>query len=165
MSLDLNKLLDEIKRVAEPDLKQRADELRQQFLANIDEFVDSTNIDKLDDLLKKAATYEVKAIMATDREEAEQYASAAEDVLRQVKLTVISERIATSREVASMIEAAALSVWEGFKSVGAGVLNVAIKAVVNSIVPGGGAIVDAASGFLGEAIDGLASSSDNDGGD
>ena len=165
MAIDLNKLIDEIRLAAKPDLEKRADELRQQFLSNIDEFVDSANIDKLDDLLKRAASYEVKAILAADREEAEQYASAAEDVLRQVRLTVISERIATSREVASMIEAAALSVWEGFKSVGTGVLNVAIKAVVNSIVPGGGAIVDAASGFLGEAIDGLASSGDNGGGD
>lgn len=164
MPLDIDKLINDVKAAATPDLEQRADELRKQFLANISDVVDNTNLDKLDELLRRAANYEVKAVLSTDRTEAEQYATAAGDVLRQVKLLVIAERIATSREVAAMIEAAALTVWEGFKSVASGVLNVAVKAVVNSIVPGGGAIVDVASGFLGEAIDGLAGSGDNGGG-
>lgn len=165
MALDLDKILADVKAAAQPDLEQRAKELREQFLSSILDIVDSTNIDKLDDLLRKAASYEIRAVLSTDRAEAEQYATAAEEVLRQVKLTVIAERIATSREVAAMIEAAALTVWGGFKSVASGVLNVAVKAVINSVVPGGGAIADAASGFLGEAIDGLTGTSDNGGSD
>jgi len=154
MSLDVDKILADLKAVAEPELEKQADALRAKFLKEIDDFVDSSRVGKLDDLLKKAAGYEVKAVMASDRAEAEQWAEAAEEVLRQIKLLLIAEHIVASREIAAMIEAAAVAAWEGFKSVAAGVLNMAVKAAISSFVPGGGVLADAAGGFLGEAIEG-----------
>jgi hypothetical protein len=163
VSLDSDKILKDLKAIAEPELQKRADELRALFLKEIDEFVDSSRVHKLDDLLKRAAGYEVQAVLATDRSVADQYAKAAEEVLRQIKLLVIAERIVASREVAAMIEAAAVSVWTGFKSVAAGALNVVIKGVMSGLLgPAGGMLADVAGGFLGEALGDVKPNSGNE---
>jgi hypothetical protein len=154
MPLDKDKILADLKAAAQPELEKRAEELRATFLTNVDEFVDSTKVGVLDDLLAKAAKYEIDAIMADDPDDARQYAEAAEDVLRQVSVVLVAEKVVAEKTIAAMIEAAALSVWEGFKSVATGLLSVAIKGVVSAVVPGGGAIADAVGGFLGDAIDG-----------
>lgn len=151
--------MEDLKRVAEPELDKRVNELRSKFIKDIDEFVDSTKIDKLDDLLKTAGAYEVKAILATDRAEADQWAEAASEKLRQIRLLLIAERIVASREMAAMIEAAAVSIWEGFKSVAGSMMNIAIKSAVTGLLgPAGGVIADAATGFLGEIIGGTGNS-------
>ena len=155
MALSKDKILADIRAAAEPELRQRADELRAQFLKNVDEFVDSSRVRVLDDLIKEAADYEVKAVMAEDAETARQYATAAEDTLRQISVILVAERVVAEKQIAAMIQAAALSVWAGFKSVATGMLGVAIKGVISGLVPGGGAIVDAVDTFLGD-IEGAA---------
>jgi len=153
MSLESDKIFEDLRAIAEPELNKRADEIRALFLKEIDDFVDSSRVHKLDDLLKKAAGYEVQAVLATDRSKADQYATAAEEVLRQIKLLVIAEQIVASREMAAMIEAAAVSVWSGFKTVAAGALNVVIKGVMSGLLgPAGGMLADTVGGFLGEAL-------------
>lgn len=154
MSLDFQKALDDLKAAVEPELRQRADELRKKFLDGIEDFVDKTQLHKLDALIARAADYEVKAVLATERDTAAQYATAADDVLRQIKLIVITERISASRETAALIQAAALTVWDGFKSVAAGVLNVAVSAALSGLLgPAGGKLADMAGGFLGGVIE------------
>lgn len=152
MGLDKDKILADIKAAAQPELEQRAEELKAQFLKNVDDFVDSSRVHILDDLLAKAAKYEIKAVMADDADTARQYAEAAEDVLRQVSIVLVAEKVVAEKTIAAMIEAAALSVWEGFKSVATGLLGVAIKGAISGLIPGGGAIADAAGTFLGEAL-------------
>lgn len=153
MSLDPDKVLADLKALAEPELEKRADELRAKFLLEIDEFVDSSRIGALDDLLKKAADYEVKAVMAADRAEADQWSEAAVEVLRQIRLVVIAEQIVASREIAAMIEAAAIAVWDGFKTVAGAALNIVVKGIATGLLgPAGGALADMAGGFLGEAL-------------
>lgn len=152
MALDKDKILADLKAAAQPELEKRADELRATFLKNIDEFVDSSRVHILDDLLKEAAGYEIKAVMADDPDTARQYATAAEDTLRQVSVVLVAERVVAEKAIAAMIQAAALSVWEGFKSVATGLLGVAIKGAISGLIPGGGAIVDAVDTFLGDAI-------------
>jgi hypothetical protein len=152
VALDKDKIWEDIKKAAEPELRKRADELREMFLKNVDDFVDSSRISYLDDLLKEAAEYEIKAIMADDPDTARQYATAAEDTLRQVSVVLVTEKVVAEKTIAAMIEAAALTVWEGFKSAAAGLLGVAIKGVISALIPGGGAIADAAGDFLGDAI-------------
>lgn len=152
MALDPQKIWEDIKKAAEPELEQRADELRELFLKNVDDFIDSTRVHFLDDLLKKAAQYEIKAILSDNKEHARQYATAAEDVLRQVSVVLVAEKVVAEKTIAAMIEAAALSVWEGFKSVATGLLSVAIKGAIAGLIPGGGAIADMAGTFLGEAL-------------
>jgi hypothetical protein len=155
MALDKDKILADLKAAAQPELEKRAEELRETFLKNVDDFVDSTKIGVLDDLLAKAAKYEIDAVMADDPDTARQYSEAAEDVLRQVSVVLVAEKVVAEKTIAAMIEAAALSVWEGFKSVATGILGVAIKGVATGLLgPAGGAIADAAGSFLGDAIDG-----------
>ena len=81
MALDADKILADLKAAAKPELEKRAEELRTMFLTNVDEFVDSSRIHFLDNLLKEAAEYEIQAIMSDDAETARQYATAAEDTL------------------------------------------------------------------------------------
>lgn len=153
MALDKEKIIADLKAAARPELEKRADELRATFLKNVDEFVDSTHIGVLDDLLIKAAKYEIDAIMADDPDTARQFAEAAEDVLRQVSVVLVAEKVVAEKQIAAMIQAAALSVWEGFKSVASGLLSVVIKGVVTGLLgPAGGAIADAAGSFLGDTI-------------
>jgi hypothetical protein len=155
MPLDGDKILADLKAAAQPELEKIADDLRATFLKNVDEFVDTTRVGVLDDLLVKAAKYEIKAIMASDPEEARQYAEAAEDVLRQVSVVLVAEKVVAEKQVAALIQAAALSVWEGFKSVAAGVLGAAVKGALTGLLgPAGGVIADAAGSFLGDVIDG-----------
>ena len=156
MSLNADKIMADLHAAAKPELEARAKELRVNFLKQIEEFTDQTRVHKLDDLLKKAADYEVQAVLQSDPDKARQYAEAAEDVLRQVKLVVISEQIVASREVAAMLQAGALAVWEGFKSVAGGLLGVVVKSAITSLLgPAGGAIAATAGEFLGEAVDGV----------
>lgn len=153
MPLDADKILADLKAFAKPELEKRAEELRKTFIEQIDDFVDSSRIGKLDDLLKKAAEYEVQAVLESDRAKAEQFAEAAEDVLRQIRLVLISERIVASQELAAMIEAAAISVLNGFKTVAISLLSVAVKAAISGALgPAGGAIADAAGTFLDSAL-------------
>jgi len=152
MALDKDKIWKDIQDAARPELEKRANELRETFLKNVDDFIDSSRVHFLDDLLKKAANYEIDAVMSEDADIARQYATAAEDVLRQVSVILVAEKVVAEKQIAAMIEAAALSVWEGFKSVAAGLLGVAIKGVISGIIPGGGAIVDAVDDFLGDNI-------------
>ncbi len=153
MPLDPDKVMADLRALAEPELEQRADDLRVKFLADIDEFVDSSRIGKLDDLLKKASGYEVKAVMSADKAEADQWSEAAVEVLRQIRLVVIAEQIVASREIAAMLEAAAISVWEGFKTVAGAALNIVVKGIATGLLgPAGGALADMAGGFLGEAL-------------
>ena len=155
MSLDKDKLLADLKSAAKPELEALADDLRATFLKDVDEFVDSSKVGKLDDLLKKAAEYEVAAVTESDRATAEQYAEAAEDVLRQIRLMLIAEQIVASREIAAMIEAAAITVWNGFKTVAGSLIAVAVKAVISGVLgPAGGALANAAGTFLEDAISG-----------
>jgi len=152
MALDKDKIWKDIQDAARPELEKRATELRETFLKNVDDFVDSSRVHFLDDLLKKAAKYEIDAVMSEDADIARQYATAAEDVLRQVSVILVAEKVVAEKQIAAMIEAAALSVWEGFKSVATGLLGVAIKGVISGIIPGGGAIVDAVDDFLGDSV-------------
>lgn len=155
MPLDADKILADLKAAAKPELEKRAEELRASFLKNVDDFVDSSRIHFLDDLLKKAAEYEIQAVMESDRNRADQYATAAEDVLRQVSVVLVAEKVVAEKTIAAMIEKAALSVWEGFKSVAVGILGVAVKGALSGLLgPAGGAIADAAGSFLGDAVDG-----------
>lgn len=155
MALDKDKIIEDLKAAAKPELEKRAEELRGVFLKNVDDFVDSSRVHILDDLLKKAAQYEIEAVMSSDVDTARQYAEAAEDVLRQVSVVLVAEKVVAEKAIAAMIEAAALSVWEGFKSVAAGLLGVAIKGVATGLLgPAGGVIADAAGSFLGDAVGG-----------
>ena len=55
----------------------------------------------------------------------------------------------------AMIQAALLTVWEGFKSVATGLLGVAVKGAMTGLLgPAGGALADAAGEFLGDAVGG-----------
>ena len=153
MALDKDKILADLKTAARPELEKRAEELRATFLKNVDEFVDTSRVGVLDDLLIRAAKHEIDAVLADDPDTARQYAEAAEDVLRQVSVVLVAERVVAEKQIAAMIQAAALSVWEGFKSVASGLLSVAIKGVVTGLLgPAGGAIADAAGSFLGDAV-------------
>lgn len=154
MALDADKILADLKAAAKPELEKRAEDLRAQFLTNVDDFVDSSRIHILDDLLKKAAKYEIDAVMSNDADTARQYATAAEDVLRQVSVVLVAEKVVAEKTIAAMIEAAALSVWEGFKSVATGLLSIAVKGVISGVIPGGGALADAAGEFLGDVVGG-----------
>ena len=151
MALDKNKIIADIEALAKPELKKRADAIRAMFMQNVDEFIDSSKAHVLDDLMLKAAGYEIEAVMSKDRDEADQYAEAARDVLLQIKTVLIAEQVVAQKQIAAMIEAAALSVWEGFKEVAAGVVGVVIKGALTGLLgPAGGAIADAASSFLGD---------------
>lgn len=155
MGLDMDKMLADLKAAAKPELEKRAEELRAQFLKNVDEFVDASRVKVLDDLMAKAAKYEVEAVTASDPDTARQYATAAEDVLRQVSVILVTERVVAQKQTAAMIQAAALSVWEGFKSVATAMLGVAIKGAMTGLLgPAGGAVADAAGTFLGQAVSG-----------
>jgi hypothetical protein len=155
MALDKDKILADLKAAAKPELEKRAQELRATFLKNVDDFVDSSRVKVLDDLMAKAAKYEIEAVMASDPDTARQYATAAEDVLRQVSVILVTEKVVAEKKIAAMIQAAALSVWEGFKSVATGLLGVAIKGALTGLLgPAGGAVADAAGTFLGQAVGG-----------
>ena len=70
-------------------------------------------------------------------------------------MVLVAERVVAEKTIAAMIEKAALSVWEGFKSVAVGLLGVAVKGALTGLLgPAGGAIADAAGSFLGDAVDG-----------
>jgi hypothetical protein len=91
--------------------------------------------------------------MAKDKDEADQYAEAARDVLLQIKTILIAEEVVAQKQIAAMIEAAALSVWEGFKEVATAALGVVVKGALTGLLgPAGGAIADAAGSFLGDAV-------------
>jgi len=155
MPLDADKILADLKAAATPELEKRAEELRATFLKNVDDFVDSSRVHVLDDLLKKAAKYEISAITEDDPDKARQYAEAAEDVLRQVSVVLVAEKVVAEKTVAAMIEQAALTVWEGFKSAATGLLGVAVKGAMTGLLgSSGGAIADAAGSFLGDAVGG-----------
>ena len=155
MALDADKILADLKAAAKPELEKRAEELRSTFLKNIDDFVDSSRIHVLDDLIKKAAGYEVEAVMQSDPDKARQYATAAEDVLRQVSIILVAEKVVAEKQIGAMIQAALLTVWEGFKSVATGLLGVAVKGAMTGLLgPAGGALADAAGEFLGDAVGG-----------
>lgn len=151
--MDLNKVLSDLRAQAKPELEKRAIELRALFLDEIDEYVDKTNISKFDDLLKRAAEYEIQAVTENDVEIARQFAEAAEDTLRQIKLLLIAERIVASRELAGIIQAAAISMWEGFKTVAMSAISVAAKGVITGLLgPGGTALANTVGEFLDSAI-------------
>ena len=151
MALDKDKILADIKALAKPELEAQADKIRTMFMKNVDEFIDSTKAHVLDDLVKKAAGYEVEAIMASDREEADQYAEAARDVLLQIQTVLIAEQVVAQKQMAAMIEAAALSIWEGFKEVATSALGIVVKGALTGLLgPAGGAIADVAGSFLGD---------------
>lgn len=155
MALDKDKILADIRAAARPELEKRAQELRDTFLKNVDEFVDQSKVKVLDGLMAKAAQYEIDAIMASDPNIARQYATAAEDVLRRVSVILVTEKVVAEKRVAAMIQAAALTVWEGFKSVATGLLGVAIKGAITGLLgPAGGAIAEVAGTFLEQAIGG-----------
>jgi len=153
MPLSADKILADLKAAAKPELETLADKLRATFLKNVDEFVDSTHVGVLDDLIVKAAKYEIKAIMESDAERARQYATAAEDVLRQVSVVLVAEKVVAEKQIAAMIQAALLTAWEGFKSVAVSMLGVAVKGALTGLLgPVGGAIADAADSFLGDVV-------------
>ena len=154
MALSADKIMADLKAAAKPELEKRAIELQATFLKNVEDFVDPAKVHVLEELLAKAAQYEIDAVMSDDADEARQYAEAAEDVLRQVSVRLVAEKVVAEKAVAAMIEAAALTVWEGFKSAATGLLGVVIKGAITGLIPGGGALADAAGSFLGDAIDG-----------
>ena len=152
MGLNADKILADIKAAAKPELEKRASELQETFLKNVEEFVDPSKIDVLKELTEKAAQYEIDAVMSDDPDTARQYAEAAEDVLRQISVRLVAEKVVAEKTIVAMIEKAALSVWEGFKSAATGMLGVAIKGAISGLIPGGGAIADAAGSFLENAL-------------
>lgn len=161
MSVDYKVLLKEIQDLAGPELEKRANEVRSLFLRQVEDFVSGSRADKLDDLLKRAGEYKVKAVLADNRNHADQYAEAADEVLRQIELLLIAEHIVASREIAAMIQQAALIAWEGFQTVAGGILNFALKTVVSTFLgPGGAALVDGLGGFLGEKLEDLVTGPD-----
>jgi hypothetical protein len=60
MALDKDKILADIEALAKPELEAQADKIRAMFMKNVDEFIDSSKAHVLDDLVKKAAGYEVE---------------------------------------------------------------------------------------------------------
>lgn len=155
MALDKDKILSDLKAAAKPELERIADELREKFLKDVNDFVDASRIGVLDDLLKKAAKYQVDAVTANDPDTARQLATASEDVLRQVSVILVTEKVVAEKKIAAMIEAAARSVWEGFKSVATGLLGVAVKGALTGLLgPVGGTLADVAGNFLGQAVGG-----------
>lgn len=155
MALDMDKIKADLISLAKPELEKRADELRASFLKGVEDFVDTSRIGKLDDLLKKAAGYEIKAITETDHDRAVQYATAAEDVLRQISVILVAEKAVAEKQTAAMIEKAARIAFEGFKSVATGILSVVFKSLLDGLLgSAGGALADAAGGFLGNVVGG-----------
>ena len=153
MSLSFEKIVADLKEATRPELEKRAEELRSSFLTNIEEFIDSSKIDVIDDLLKKAADYEIKAVTESDRERATQYATASENVLRQISVILVTERVVAEKTFAAMIEKAAIAMWDGFKSAAVGVISIAAKGALTGLLgPAGGALADAAGEFLGDAV-------------
>jgi len=105
-------------------------------------------------MLEKAAGYEIQAIMQEDKAKAAQYAEAATDVLRQVRLVCISEKIVAEQEVAALIERGAQAVWSGFKEVAVALFGVVVQGAMQGLLGGGGGkLADAASEFLGGSDD------------
>lgn len=150
MSLDAGKVLAELTKLAKPKLEETAAKLRGDFLQRFGDYMEGTDLKVVDDLLLKAANYEIEAVMQADKGKAAQYAEAAEDVLRQIALVLITERLVAERQVANMIQEAALAVFAGFKEVAITVVGVAVKGAVQGLLGSvGGAVADAAGEFLG----------------
>lgn len=153
MSLDLDKVWADVQKLTKPKLE----ELAQQNIKNLKEaygeYIEDSNLADFDQLLKQAAEYEVQAITERDRDKAQQYAEAAESVLRQAKILAVAEKTAAGHEIGAIIERALLSVWNGFKEIGTGLIGVVVKGVATGVLgPVGGKLVDAAGEFLGDAV-------------
>lgn len=141
-------LLDSLKGAAEPELRKIADETKTKFLADVSEFCDESNMDKLGALLDEASDAYIKSVTVLDEDESQQWADVADAKMRSVAQLTIAEKIVASREIAAMLQSAALAVWGGFKAVALGVFKVTAKTVLATVIPGiggaiGGAVVDA----------------------
>jgi len=153
MAIDTTKIMADLKILAQPKLEEVATTLRANFLADVKDFTDQSRIHKLDDLLKQAAQLHIKSITESDENIAGQYAASADSVLRQVSLLVVAERIVASKEAGALLQAAALTVWKGFREVAGAMLGVAIQGAVAGILgPAGGAIGVAAGNAIANAL-------------
>lgn len=128
--------LDQIRAAAEPKLRELADKLQADFVAEVSEFVDNAKTDKLKELLKTATDFRLKALTASTPEEARQYAEATETALRRIKTVALAERIVAEEHTAALISKAAKLVLNTLVSVGKEILGVAVQAAVSGAVQG-----------------------------
>jgi hypothetical protein len=150
MSLDADKILEEIKKVAEPQLRETAKKIKQEFLDAFQGHLNQSAVDKFDDMMETVADLQIKAVTAEDRNIASQYASAADAKMRQISILLVAEKIVASQEIGNLIEAAAITVWNGFKEVAVTLVGVVVKGAMSGLLgPVGGALADAAGDFLG----------------
>lgn len=150
MALDADKILEDLNKLARPKLEEVAKRMQDDFKARFSNYMDCTDLSKLDDLLDKAAGYEIEAITCGDRSKAEQWSEAAADTLRQVSLILVTEKIVAEREFANMLQDAALAIFDGLKDVALTVLGVAAEGAVKGLIGRlGGSLADEAGEFLG----------------
>jgi hypothetical protein len=151
MSLDADKILEDLNKLAKPKLEEVAARMQADFKARFSDFMDCTDLSGLDKLLNKAAKYEIEAVTCGDRDKAEQWAEAAADTLRQVALILVTEKIVTEREIANILQEAALAIFEGIKDVALTIVGVAAEGAVKGLLGGGlgGTLADEAGEFLG----------------
>ena len=153
MSLDTAKLWADLTKAATPKLEEIAAKTKGDLKDAFGEFIQDSNIADFDELLDRAAEYEIKAITEQDRDKARQWAEAAESVMRQVRILAVAEKTAAGHEIGAIIERGLMAAWNGFKEVGVGLLGVVIKGAATGLLgPVGGKLVDAAGSFLEDAV-------------
>jgi len=149
MSLDTDKILADLKKLAEPKLRETAGKIKADFNLAFKSFLDQTHIDKFDDMMGQVADLQIKSVTAQERSIADQYASAADAKMRSISILLVAEKIVVSEEIGNMLEAAAITVWGGFKDVAVGLISIIVKGALTGLLgPAGGALADAAGDFL-----------------
>jgi hypothetical protein len=100
--------------------------------------------------MEQVADLQIKAVTAKDRTTADQYASAADAKMRSISILLVAEKIVASEQIGNMVEAAAATVWRGFKEVAAGLVGAVVKGALAGLLgPVGGTLASAAGEFLG----------------
>jgi len=154
--MSTDEMLAKAKEIAEPKLKEIAADLQARFKQRFTEFLDKTKLDQVDDLLKQAGELRLKAVMTSDAHEAMQYARSSDAVLRQLSLMAKAEEVVAARAIGKMLKQAATALWDGFQTVATELLGVLVQGLISGALGSlsggggvGGALADAAGGFLG----------------
>lgn len=139
--------------LAKPKVEEAADRARAAFMAQFGDFVEAAHRDELEEHFKKAGECKLKALMASDQDQARQYAEAAELHMDAINTLGLGAKIVAKAKTVSILKETAGIILDTIGDVALSIIKTVVSGLVSGAVKGlvggkGGGIGDAVGSFL-----------------
>ena len=135
---------EQVLAIALPKLEETAGKLKDKFMAAYGDFYEGSHKERLEELFEAAGRATLKALAATDEDEARQWTQVAETSVRSIETLGLAAAIKADAHTASLIKEAAAMVietlgevaWSLISGLGSALLSGLIGPVASKLIEG-----------------------------